>query len=233
MVSPRQQAQLRSTIQNESVPDRHSLKIEIYNLGPLENNTFLLIDEATNQAAIVDPTFDSQGIWEDIRSQGLNLVWVLNTHAHIDHVYENAYFVEKSGARLALHPDDFPLLNALQRQADWMGMPAPTPSLPTYRFTDGETIDIGNETIQIIQTPGHSPGSVSLLGDGWVISGDALFAGSIGRTDLPGGDTDTLLNAIKSRLLVLPDTTIVYPGHGPSTSIGIEKDSNPYIRGLF
>ncbi len=96
----------------------------------MDNNCYLLVDETTKSAAIVDPTFESRSIWEDILANGLNLIWILNTHAHIDHVVENAYFVEKSGARLALHPDDFPLMNNMQRQADWMGIQAPIPSTP-------------------------------------------------------------------------------------------------------
>ncbi len=195
----------------------------------MDNNCYLLVDQATKVAAIVDPTFESKTVWDDIVANGLNLMWVLNTHAHIDHVIENAYFVEKSGARLALHPDDFPLMHNMQRQADWMGLEAPAPSFPTYRFQDGELIDIGNEQVQILTTPGHSPGSISILGDGWVISGDALFQGSIGRSDLPGGSHETLIDSIRAKLLSLPDDTIVYPGHGSTTTIGHERQTNPHF----
>ncbi len=195
----------------------------------MDNNCYLLVDETTKSAAIVDPTFESRSIWEDILANGLNLIWILNTHAHIDHVVENAYFVEKSGARLALHPDDFPLMNNMQRQADWMGIQAPIPSTPNYRMQDGELLDIGNAQIQVLTTPGHSPGSVSFLGDGWVISGDALFRCSIGRSDLPGGSHETLLGSIHKKLLTLTDETIVHPGHGSATTIGYERQKNPYL----
>jgi hydroxyacylglutathione hydrolase len=206
------------------------LKVTTYNVGPLDNNTYLLVDEATSQAAIVDPSFDSAKIWDDITAQGLKLVWVLNTDAHIDHVVENALFVERSGAPLALHPDDLPLLEAMPMQANWLGMEPPRHAQPSHLLADNETINIGESVVTVAITPGHSPGSVSFIGEGWVIAGDALFAGSVGRTDLPGGNSATLLNAIQTRLMTLPDDTIVYPGHGSSTTIGHERRTNPFLK---
>src|SRR5207302_1658412 len=149
---------------------------------------------------------------------------------HIDHVVENAFFVEQSGASLWLHPDDLGLLRALPEQAAWMGMEAPAPCRPSSLFSDNQEVAIGEGKVKVVHTPGHSPGSVSLIGDGWVISGDALFAGSIGRTDLPGGSYNTLITAIKTRLLCLPDETVVHPGHGPDTTIGAERRDNLYLQ---
>lgn len=205
------------------------MRVYPFHVGPLDNNVYLVVDEARGCAAIVDPSFDSRGIWKVVVENGWRLVWVLNTHAHFDHVIENAFFVEVSGAPLALHPDDLPLLRALPQQAAWFGMEAPPPSEPTHLLAEGESIPIGSGSLQVLHTPGHSPGGVSFLGEGFVIVGDALFAGSIGRTDLPGGDISQLLQSIRTRLLSLPDDTRVYPGHGPETTIGRERETNPYL----
>jgi hydroxyacylglutathione hydrolase len=205
------------------------MRVHKYRLGPLDNNTYIVLDEESGDAAIIDPSFDSVPLWQDIKNSGWTLAWVLNTHAHIDHVVENAFFVEKSGAPLALHPDDLTLLRGLPNQAAWMGMETPREMEPTHHLADGEVISIGNGKLRVACTPGHSAGSVSFIGDGFAIVGDALFAGSIGRTDLPGGNHDQLLGAIRARLLVLPDETIVYPGHGPETTIGHERLTNPFL----
>jgi hydroxyacylglutathione hydrolase len=200
-----------------------------YNVGPLDNNTYLLVDKPSGAAAIVDPSFGSAPIWEEVVANGWKLAWVLNTHAHIDHVVENALFTERSEAPLALHSDDLPLLRVLPMQAGWLGVEPPAYVEPTHLLTDGETIALGESVLTVALTPGHSPGSVSFVGAGFVLSGDALFAGSIGRTDLPGGNHAQLIEAIRTRLLSLPDETAVYPGHGPTTTIGEERRSNPFL----
>lgn len=205
------------------------LKVIRFSVGPLDNNTYLVADETTGEAAIVDPSFNSRQIWEEAQARGLRIVWVLNTHAHIDHVAENAFFIERSGAPLAIHPAELPLLRALPQQALWMGVEPPAYAEPDQLLTDGESIPLGESSLKTLLTPGHSPGGVSFLGDGFVIVGDALFAGSIGRTDLPGGDHAQLIGSIRARLLTLPDSVVVYPGHGPQTTIGAERLSNPLL----
>jgi hydroxyacylglutathione hydrolase len=205
------------------------MRVLKYRLGPLENNTYIIVDEEGGHAVIVDPSFDSVPLWNEIEANGWKLDWVLNTHAHIDHVVEDAYFVEKSGAPLALHPDDLELLHALPNQAAWMGMETPKQIDPAHLMTDGEVISFGECDLKVVCTPGHSAGSVSFIGDTFAVVGDALFAGSIGRTDLPGGNQEQLLDAIRNRLLVLPDDTIVYAGHGPETTIGHERRTNPFL----
>jgi glyoxylase-like metal-dependent hydrolase (beta-lactamase superfamily II) len=206
------------------------LRVETFNVGPLDNNNYVLVDESTGEAALVDPSFESRPAWDAIQRAGWKITWLLNTHAHIDHVVENAFFAEQTGAPLALHDADLPLLHAMEAQARWMGVPAPAVIQPAYSFTDGEEIAIGGERIRVAHTPGHSPGSVSLIGDGFVLGGDVLFAGSIGRTDLPGGNLDTLIDTIRTRLYALPDDTRVYPGHGPATTIGHERRTNPFVK---
>lgn len=206
------------------------MRVETFNVGPLDNNTYVLVDESTGEAALVDPSFESRPVWDAIQRAGWKITWLLNTHAHIDHVVENAFFAEQTGAPLALHDADLPLLHAMEAQARWMGVPAPVVIQPAYSFTDGEEIAIGGERIRVAHTPGHSPGSVSLIGDGFVLGGDVLFAGSIGRTDLPGGNLDTLIDTIRIRLYALPDDTRVYAGHGPATTIGHERRTNPFVK---
>jgi hydroxyacylglutathione hydrolase len=200
-----------------------------YNLGPLDNNTYLVVDEDSREAAIVDPSFDSRRIWQEVVTSGLRLRYVLNTHAHIDHVVENAYFVRESGALLALHPDDRPLLDALPQQALWLGMDPPEPAFPTLWLRHADTIPIGQGELEVRHTPGHSPGHVTFLGPGFALAGDVLFQGGIGRTDLPGGNHQQLLTSIETKLLVLGDDTIVHTGHGAPTTIGDERRSNPFL----
>jgi glyoxylase-like metal-dependent hydrolase (beta-lactamase superfamily II) len=205
------------------------LKVIGYSVGPLDNNTYLVADEATGEAVIVDPSFGSRNIWEDSQARGLRIVRVLNTHAHLDHVAENAFFVQRSGASLAIHPAELPLLRSLLQQALWMGMETPEYVEPNHLLSDEETIPLGESSLKTLLTAGHSPGGVSFLGEGFVLVGDALFAGSIGRTDLPGGNHAQLIRSIRTRLLALPDSVIVYPGHGPQTTIGAERLSNPFL----
>ena len=206
-----------------------SLTVLTYEVGPLSNNTYVVVCESVREAVVIDPSFDSRPIWDDIERNGWKVTAVLNTHAHIDHVVENVYFMDKSGAGLAMHSDDLSLLHNMEMQAAWMGIEPPQVSEPTRLLREGDTIEVGSGELKIVHTPGHSPGSVSFIGPDFVISGDALFAGSIGRTDLPGGNYDQLIDAIRSKLFVLPDDTTVYPGHGPATTIGRERTTNPFL----
>lgn len=205
------------------------LTVIAYSVGPLDNNTYVIVDGSTNEAIVIDPSFDSAPIIDDIRARGLRVTEIVNTHAHIDHVVENARFMEEFGVGLALHPADVPFLTGLAEQAAWLGLPCPRESRPTKLLSDGDIIRIGAGTVRVVHTPGHSPGSVSLIGDGFAIVGDVLFADSVGRTDLPGGSMPDLLASINDKLLTLPDETLVYPGHGPSTTIGRERRQNPFL----
>jgi hydroxyacylglutathione hydrolase len=205
------------------------MRVIAYTVGPLDNNTCVVLDADSGEAVIVDPSFESARIWHDVERNGWKLVAVLNTHAHLDHVVENALFVERSGAPLALHAGELPILHSLPLQAARFGVETPRSVEPARLLADGDSIAIGNGALRVLHTPGHTPGGISFLGKGFVIAGDVLFAGSIGRTDLPGGDMNQLLNTIRSRLLSLPDETVVYPGHGPQTTIGRERRTNPFL----
>jgi hydroxyacylglutathione hydrolase len=209
------------------------LVAELRRPPPNDNNTYLVIDAESGEAVIVDPSFGSAFIWQEALRSGRRIAGVLNTHGHIDHVVENALFAQRSGGSLAMHPLDLPLLDALPAQAAWLGVETPMPSRPTHLLADGEEYAIGAGRLIVAHTPGHSPGSVTFLGEGqggpFAIVGDTLFAGSVGRTDLPGGNSAELLQSIRSRLLILPDDTIVYPGHGEPTTVAQERRSNPYL----
>jgi glyoxylase-like metal-dependent hydrolase (beta-lactamase superfamily II) len=194
------------------------------------NNTYLIVDEPTGEAALVDPSFESETLWPEIQRRGYGLRYLLNTHAHFDHVIGNAFYVSLTGAPLALHRDDLPLLRALPEQGRMFGVdvePSPDPSI---WLEEGTPLRLGETEIGVLHTPGHSPGGVTFLVEDAAIVGDCLFAGSIGRTDLPGASQQTLLHSIRTRLLTLPDATRVLPGHDAETTIGRERASNPFLR---
>ena len=202
-----------------------------YNLGPMDNNTYLIVSEATKEAALVDPSFDSEGLWPEIEAKGLALRYILNTHAHFDHIIGNAFYATRTNAPIALHRADLPLLRNLPEQGRLFGFDLDSSPEPTILLEDDQTLTLGDLTIRVLTTPGHAPGHVAFLVEDAVLSGDCLFVGSIGRTDLPGGSYQLLMESIRTRLLTLPDETRVLPGHGPPTTIGAERRENPYLQG--
>lgn len=206
------------------------MTIRQYSLGPMDNNTYLIVDEATNEAALVDPSFDSETILPDITANGYTLRYILNTHAHFDHIMGNAFWARETNAPIALHRDDLFLLQGLEDQAVMFGFDATPSPDPTIFLEDNQTLQLGQTQIKVLFTPGHSPGHVTFLVGNTALAGDCLFAGSIGRTDLPGGSLQTLLHSIRTRLLTLPDATRVLPGHGKPTTIGTERSRNPYLK---
>ena len=203
-----------------------------YPLGPMGNNTYLIVDSVTNDAALVDPSFDSMALLPEIIQQGYTLRYILNTHAHFDHVIGNAFFVQETAVPLALHRADLPLLRALPEQGRMFNIPVEPSPDPTLWLDDGLSLALGETEIRVMHTPGHSPGGVTFLVEDAAIVGDCLFAGSIGRTDLPGASHQQLLDSIRTRLLTLPDETRVLPGHESTTTIGEERRNNPFLRGL-
>ena len=204
--------------------------------GAFVENCYLVVDEATRECAIVDPGEEAGLILHKVDETGARPVAIWVTHAHIDHVLGIPRVHAETGAPIYLHPADRPLYDHVPEQAAAFGL-APVPPLPPpeQSWSHGESIRVGALTFDVRHTPGHSPGSVSLVGQevGVVFSGDVLFQGSIGRTDLPGGNLETLLGSIERELLVLPDSTIVYSGHGPRTTIGVERGANPFLSGAF
>ena len=202
-------------------------KLEV---GPIMANCFVLGCESTKEAVVIDPGDDADRILMTLAKAELKVKYLINTHGHFDHVGANKKMKEATSASIAIHAGDEPMLTELSRSASMFGLSAENSPPADQLIEDGDEISFGEITLKVIHTPGHSPGGVCLHTPGHLFAGDTLFAGSIGRTDLPGGDYDTLIASIKNRLLELPEDTVVYTGHGPETSIGNEKRMNPFLR---
>lgn len=212
------------------------MKVAIFQFSLFGINTYIVSDPSSGECIVVDPGMISdeerQAIDEYISKNSLKLVGVVNTHLHIDHAAGNSYLEKKYGVGTKASKLDLPFGGRMKQQARMFGLPEAFDDVEISEFLeDGDKIKIGNGALEVIAVPGHSQGSIALYDreDGFVIAGDALFNGSIGRTDLPGGDFDTLIQSIRQKLLSLPDSTVVYPGHGPATTIGDEKRHNPYL----
>ncbi|MEW6756758.1 MAG: MBL fold metallo-hydrolase [Acidobacteriota bacterium] len=208
------------------------LRVETFEVGPLENNAYLVVCDRSKEAVLVDPAMGSEGIADRIDDLGVRLTAVLNTHGHFDHIFHNALFFKRFGAKVLIHEEDLQLLRCVDRHAALFGFRAHPGPEPSGFLKPGESIRVGDHSLRVVHTPGHSPGGVCFVGTGFVLVGDTLFAQSIGRTDLPGGDYDTLVRSIRTELYTLPNATEVLPGHGPSTLIGFEKRHNPFVKGL-
>lgn len=201
--------------------------------GAFVENAYLVIDAATRQCAVVDPGEGAGLILHKIEQAGARPVAIWLTHAHLDHVVGVARVREATGAPVYLHAADRPLYDHVPEQAVAFGLRAERLPPPDRTFSHGDALRVGGLAFSVRHTPGHSPGSVCIVGEGVVFDGDVLFQGSIGRTDLPGGDFETLRASIERELLALPDSTIVYSGHGPETTIGDERRTNPFLTGAF
>ena len=205
--------------------------LETFPVGPLQCNCTILADEATREAIVVDPGDEISRIHRRLTELGLTLKQILVTHAHIDHVGGALKLKSLTGAPIYLNENDLPLLQIMSAQAAWLGVETPATAPPDESLTDGRLVGLDAYPAQVIHTPGHTQGSICLhfAPLKMVLAGDTLFAGSIGRTDLPGGDYNQIIDSIHSRLLPLPDETRVIPGHGPATTVGAERKSNPFL----
>jgi glyoxylase-like metal-dependent hydrolase (beta-lactamase superfamily II) len=202
--------------------------------GIFAENCYLLIDDASGECVVVDPGEDAGLILHKLRASGATPTGIWLTHAHLDHVLGVPQVAAETGAAIYLHPADRPLYDGVPQQAAWVGLPVPPPlPTPDRALAHGDVLHVGATRVDVRHSPGHSPGSVCFIAPGVVVGGDVLFAGSIGRTDLPGGDFDTLIGSIERELLPLSDDTIVYSGHGPETTIGRERASNPFLTGVY
>jgi len=205
--------------------------IELLVVGPLQTNCYIVADENTKEGIVIDPGGDGDHILRTIQRMGLSIKVVVNTHGHFDHIMANREVMEGTGAPLAIHPKDADMLtNPLRSFALFVGKVHPSPPA-TLLLEEGATVKFGAHTLSVLHTPGHSPGSISLWSaeEKVVFSGDALFNLGIGRTDFPGGSMRVLLQSIREKLFTLPDDTVVYPGHGPKTTIDFERKHNPFL----
>jgi glyoxylase-like metal-dependent hydrolase (beta-lactamase superfamily II) len=224
---------------------------EVLPVGWLQCNCSILGDPETREALVLDPGDEVERVLEVLRRHALNVRAIVSTHAHIDHVGGLQKLQQATGAPVLMHGDDLELYRHLDEQAAWLGVPPPASARVDQLLREGDSVHWGKYSASVLHTPGHTPGSVSLYlsphamrvtgaragheetaeeRQGTLFAGDTLFAGSIGRTDLWGGSFEDILRSIHGKLLVLPDRTVVYPGHGPATTIGEERDHNPFLQ---
>ena len=204
---------------------------EIIPVGPLQCNCSVIGDEGTREAMVIDPGDDVQDVLALVNKHGLTVKQIVVTHAHIDHVGGAMKLRRLTGAPILLNQNDYALLKMLDAQAAWVGMASPGSVEIDQPLAEGDTVRAGGLEATVLHTPGHTEGSVCLYfaAQEKLIAGDTLFAGSIGRTDLPGGSLEKIMKSLHQRVLALPDPTIVVPGHGPLTTIGEERESNPFL----
>jgi len=205
---------------------------EILPVGPLQCNCSIIGDETTREAMVIDPGDEIQTILALVRKHNLQVKQIVITHAHIDHVGGAMKLRAATGAPILLNQNDYDLLKMLDVQAAWIGMPSPGKVDIDQNLGPADTVKAGSLTANVLLTPGHTQGSICLYfpTEKKLIAGDTLFAGSIGRTDLPGGSFEKIIHSLHHKLLTLPDETLVIPGHGPTTTIGQEREHNPFLK---
>jgi hydroxyacylglutathione hydrolase len=207
------------------------LNILARSVGAYQVNTILVWCEQTRKAAIIDPAGESEQTFREIERRKLEPVFLLNTHGHLDHITENALIKERFNVPLLIHELDRPMLSDPAKNLSLFTGDAITSPDADGTLADGDTVKIGMETLQVLHVPGHTPGSIVFYHPGFAVTGDTLFAGGVGRTDFPGCDEQQLAEAIRQKLYQLPPETVVYPGHGSTTTIGEERRTNPFVRG--
>ncbi len=199
-------------------------------VGPIMANCFIVGCEDTQEAVVIDPGDEADRILMSLAESKLKLKYILNTHGHFDHVAANKKMKDVTGADVIIHALDAPMLSQISASASMWGLAADDSPPPDRTVAEGDMINFGNLSLKVIHTPGHTQGGISFYADGCVFVGDTLFAGSIGRTDFEGGNLETLLASIREKLFRLADDTRVLTGHGPETTIGSEKQYNPFAR---
>jgi glyoxylase-like metal-dependent hydrolase (beta-lactamase superfamily II) len=206
------------------------VRIEVFPMGPFQVNSYLLTCKKTHEVVVVDPGDEAEVLVRLLRERDATPTAILSTHGHLDHVSGNRVVQDAFDCPILMHKADLPLLEAFDSQAAAFGLDLPTPPAPGGTLVPGQPFSFGECSLEVLHTPGHSPGSVTLVSGQDAISGDVLFSGSIGRTDLPGGDIRTLLRSIDEVLVPLGDEMRIHPGHGPATDIGRERRSNPFLQ---
>lgn len=208
-----------------------TLRVDAFVVGPLQECCYLAIDTASNTSVLIDPGYEAERLAEAVRASGATLTAIWLTHAHVDHVGAVAPLVDAFDVPVALHPLDMPLYERAAVLGERYGMSIPPLPDPTIDLAEGESVRLGSLEFAVRHLPGHAPGHVAFVGQGLMFSGDLVFAGSIGRTDLPLSDPRAMKQSL-ARIAQYPRETVVYPGHGPSTSIARELATNPFLAGL-
>ncbi len=204
--------------------------VESFPVGPFQCNCIILGCEETQAALVIDPGEESERILKRLSELSLKTVYLFHTHAHLDHISGTDGVQKKAGGLTCLHEDDMDLCEKLQLQASFFGLPSPTTPRIDQFLHDGDVLSFGQHSVEVLHTPGHTPGSLTFYISGFgLVTGDTLFAGGIGRTDLWGGSHPTLIHSIQKKLLTFPGETSVYPGHGPKTTVGREREGNPFL----
>jgi len=206
------------------------LHVEKVIVGPLSSNSYLVYDSDVREGIIIDAGGDGDKIVALVDNAGVRVGYLCATHAHFDHILAVDYVRDVLGCKFLMHKDDVWLLEVAAKSArKYIGDDVPNISEPDGYLYDGYMLEIGQHLLRVLHTPGHTPGSVSIVGDGFVFTGDTLFAGTVGRTDFPGGNAEQLADSLSKKLMSLPDYYVVYPGHGRPTTIGAERRGNPFI----
>jgi glyoxylase-like metal-dependent hydrolase (beta-lactamase superfamily II) len=205
------------------------LEILRFTYGPFAENTYVVVGPSGRRAMVVDPGIDSEPVLDAVRQRGLTVALILNTHGHLDHVACNAFFKRETGAPIAIHAADLPFLRNVSRQASLYGLSAEDSPPAELELVEGVELPFDGATFDVIHTPGHTPGGVCVRRGDQMLVGDTLFSGSVGRTDLPGGDWNALMSSIREKLFILPDDVHCLPGHEGATTIGRERRTNPFV----
>jgi len=198
-------------------------------VGPIQSNCYIIGCERTREAAVIDPGGDADRILITLAKDKLRCVYIINTHGHFDHSADNKRLKEVTGAQLLIHHADAPMILHQSTNGGMWGIHVDNSPPPDRYLKEGDIITFGDISLKVLHTPGHSPGGISLVTDKIVFVGDTLFAGSIGRTDFPGGDHEGLLRNVREKIFTLGDDVVVYPGHGPKTTVGRERETNPFF----
>ncbi len=198
-------------------------------VGPIQSNCYIIACERTREAAVIDPGGDADRILITLAKDRLRCIYIINTHGHFDHSADNKRLKEVTGAQLLIHHADAPMILHQSMNRGMWGIHVDNSPPPDRYLREGDIITFGDISLKVLNTPGHSPGGISLVTDKIVFVGDTLFAGSIGRTDFPGGDYEGLLRNVRKKIFTLGDDVVVYPGHGPKTTVGRERKTNPFF----